>query len=93
MVMNTRGLRIGMRTATPILGNQENAQSTHSHNSNSLSLDSGSQPWFQQFPVSIDNDSTDNTCIEGFLSNYERANASTSIYATNYGHLWRGHGF
>ena len=93
VVMNTRGLRIGMDTATPILGNQENAQSRHSHNGNSLSLGSGSQPWFQQFPVSTDNDATDNTCIEGFLSNYDRANASTSTYATNYGCLWRGRGF
>ena len=90
--MNTRGLGFKIRIETPILDNEVNAQSTHSQNSNSLSLDSGSQSWYQQFPVSTDNDSTNNTGIRGFLPNFEPGIGSTSTFATNHDYLWNGHG-
>ncbi|KAH9744126.1 protein FAR1-RELATED SEQUENCE 5 [Citrus sinensis] len=92
VVMNTRGLGFKMRIETPIEYNEVNAQSTHSQNSNSLSLESSSQSWYQQFPVSTDNDSTDNTGIGGFLPNFEPGIGSTSTFATNHGCLWNGHG-
>lgn len=76
----------------PIVNNQVNAQSTHSQNSNNLSIDSGSTSWYQQFTINTDNGSTDNTCINKLIPNYKPGSASTSTYATNYGHLWRGHG-
>lgn len=91
-VMSSRGHGVRISGETPVVNNRVNAEFTRTHSTNDFSIDSDSEAWYQQFHVGTDNESNEDTSIQGFLPNYDLGVCSTSTYATNYGHIWRPQG-
>ncbi|KAH9769827.1 protein FAR1-RELATED SEQUENCE [Citrus sinensis] len=70
--------------------NKINAYDHHYSQPSNNSHAASSNSWYPQFGMSTDNDSTDDTMMQGLIPQYVLPNASTSTFASNYANIW-GH--
>lgn len=57
---------------------------------NNISHASSSDSWYQQFGISTNNESMDDTMMQELIPEYILSNASVSTFASNYGNIWLG---
>ncbi|KAH9769880.1 protein FAR1-RELATED SEQUENCE [Citrus sinensis] len=70
--------------------NKINAYDHHYSQPYNNSHAASSNSWYPRFGMSTDNDSTDDTMMQGLIPQYVLPNASTSTFASNYANIW-GH--
>ncbi|KAK9215764.1 hypothetical protein WN944_007770 [Citrus x changshan-huyou] len=70
--------------------NRINAYDHHYSQPSNNSHAASSNSWYPRFGMSTDNDSTDDTMMQGLIPQYVLPNASTSTFASNYANIW-GH--
>ncbi|KAH9668083.1 protein FAR1-RELATED SEQUENCE 5 [Citrus sinensis] len=70
--------------------NKINAYDHHYSQPSNNSHAASSNSWYPRFGMSTDNDSIDDTMMQGLIPQYGLPNASTSTFASNYANIW-GH--
>lgn len=82
--------RSGIRTRGSEPNNSVDNQQQMPQHRNINSHASSSESWYQQFGISADNDSTDDTIMHSLIPEYNEPNGSMSTFASDYGNIWRG---